>query len=270
MAGREAGADALYVGDHHAEPDGYVQNNVILGRLLAEWPRDVGSIYLLPLWHPVLLAEQVGSLAELARGRFVVQTALGYGDSQFAAMGVAMGERVSRFEAGLDIVQRLLRGEEVSADGPFPIVAARVPARRNVVYWVAGHSDPALRRAARHADGWVAGPGLTPDRAAERASFYRRVCDQAGVPIGEVAIRRDVYVASSEEDATRVSRLATGHRGLDPAALIIGEPAQVAGEVAALGEIGYTEVVFRQIVDDQTLALQSIGRLGPVRERLGG
>lgn len=269
MAGREAGADALYVGDHHAEPDGYLQNNVILGRLLAEWPRDVGSIYLLPLWHPIFLAEQVGSLAELARGRFVVQAALGYGQPQFAAMGVAMRERVSRFESGFDIVQRLLRGEEVSADGPFPISAARVPSHHNVVYWVAGHSDPALQRAARHADGWIAGPGLTPAQAEERASFYRRACGDAGA-IGEVAIRRDVYVAASEEDATRVSRLASGHRGLDPAALIIGEPGQVAGEMASLGQIGYTEVVFRQLVDDQTLALQSIGRLAAVRERLGG
>ncbi|HEX2564828.1 MAG TPA: hypothetical protein VHK25_12975 [Acidimicrobiales bacterium] len=33
----------------------------MLGRLLAEWgDRPAGALYLLPLWNPVLVAEQVG------------------------------------------------------------------------------------------------------------------------------------------------------------------------------------------------------------------
>src|SRR6516165_6464666 len=83
-----AGLDSLFIGDHHNVPVPYYQNVPMLGRLLAEWDaRPAGALFLLPLWHPVLLAEQVGTLAAIASGRFVVQTAIGGGREQFRAMG---------------------------------------------------------------------------------------------------------------------------------------------------------------------------------------
>ena len=73
-AAHTAGLDSLFVGDHHATPVPYYQNTAILGRLIAEWgDRVVGALYLLPLHHPVLVAEQVGTLASIAQGRFILQ-----------------------------------------------------------------------------------------------------------------------------------------------------------------------------------------------------
>src|SRR3989475_579718 len=64
----EAGLDSLFLGDHHATAVPYYQNVPMLGRLLAEWgDRPAGCLFLLPLWNPVLVAEQVGTLARLAR-----------------------------------------------------------------------------------------------------------------------------------------------------------------------------------------------------------
>src|SRR5437660_1237076 len=85
-----AGLDSLFVGDHHATgPVPYYQNSAVLGRLLAEWgDRLAGALYLLLAWNPVLVAEQVGTLAALAGGRFVLQCAVGAG-AQLAAMGAA-------------------------------------------------------------------------------------------------------------------------------------------------------------------------------------
>ena len=52
------------VGDHHGTPGPYMQNIPILERCLAVLgPMPVLPLFLLPLWHPVLLAEQVGTLA---------------------------------------------------------------------------------------------------------------------------------------------------------------------------------------------------------------
>ncbi|HEV7536587.1 MAG TPA: LLM class flavin-dependent oxidoreductase, partial [Acidimicrobiia bacterium] len=81
-AAAAAGLDSLFVGDHHATgPVPYYQNSAILGRLLAEWgDRPAGALYLLPAWNPVLVAEQIGTLAALAQGRFVLQCAVGGGD----------------------------------------------------------------------------------------------------------------------------------------------------------------------------------------------
>src|SRR3954464_570905 len=60
----------------------------MLGRLLAEWgDAPAGCLFLLPLWHPVLVAEQIGTLAAVAQGPFIMQCGLGWGNDRFAAMG---------------------------------------------------------------------------------------------------------------------------------------------------------------------------------------
>ena len=77
-AARYADLDSLFVGDHHITGTAYFQNNAILGRLLAEWGnKPAGALYLLPLWNPVLLVEQIGTLAAIAPGRFIMQCAMG-------------------------------------------------------------------------------------------------------------------------------------------------------------------------------------------------
>src|SRR3954462_8007900 len=83
-ASAAAGLDSLFVGDHHNVPVPYYQNVAILSRLLAEWDdRPAGALFLLPLWHPVLLAEQLGTLASIAPGPFILQCAIGGGAEQF-------------------------------------------------------------------------------------------------------------------------------------------------------------------------------------------
>ena len=81
-AARDADLDSLFVGDHHSTgPGAYYQNVPIMGRLLAEWSdRPAGVLFLLPLWNPVLVAEQIGTLASIHAGRFILQCAIGRDD----------------------------------------------------------------------------------------------------------------------------------------------------------------------------------------------
>src|SRR5499426_3367542 len=115
-AARRAGLDSLFVGDQHVSPTPYYQNTPMLGRLLAEWgDAPAGCLFLLPLWHPVLVAEQIGTLAAITSGRFILQCGIGEGAEQFDALGVNPKHRPSQFEEALDAVRRLLAGETVSA-----------------------------------------------------------------------------------------------------------------------------------------------------------
>src|ERR1700733_3934694 len=126
-AARRAGLDSLFIGDQHISPTPYFQNTPMLGRLLAEWGEaPAGCLFLLPLWHPVLVAEQIGTLAAISRGRFIMQCGLGWGDARFAAMGANIRTRPSAFEEALDIVRRLLAGETVSSARRFRIGDARL------------------------------------------------------------------------------------------------------------------------------------------------
>src|SRR5580693_6342280 len=117
-AAKRAGLDSLTLGDHHSTgPGGYVQNVPMLGRILAEWTdRPAGCLFLVPLWNPVLMAEQIGTLAALSSGPFIVQAGLGGGDAQFGAMGADLTQRAARLEEGVLAVQALLRGEAVDSE----------------------------------------------------------------------------------------------------------------------------------------------------------
>ena len=274
-AAREAGLESLFLGEHHSTGSTYYQNAPMLGRLLAEWgDRPVGALFLLPLWHPVLLAEQVGTLASLAPGRFILQCALGDGDDQFAGMGVPLRGRVARFESTLAVLRRLLAGEEVTTDDPLPLRAARGGPRppEPVDVWIGASAPAAIDRAARLGEGWIAAPGLTRAQAARKIEQYRSSCAAHGRPVGVTAIRRDVHVGADPTDAWRVADpiLAHDYRGLPPESLVVGGVPEVAQAFADLGDLGYSHLLVRHLADDQREVLASYERLGAVRADLIG
>lgn len=267
-AAERAGLDSLFVGDHHSTGETYYQNVAIMGRLLAEWgDRPAGCLFLLPLWNPVLLAEQVGTLAAIAAGRFIIQCSLGAGHSQFAAMGASLRTRPSAFEESLSIVRRLLAGETVSSNGRFRIEGARVAPipPEPVEFWVGSVGEPAIDRTARMAEGWLASPGLTYDQAASAAALFAERCQVYGREPAAIAIRRDIYVADSAAEAETVRGSLAGYRGLDPGALVVGDPERVAAEFRRYADLGFTDVIVRHAVQDQAKVLGSIARLKEVR-----
>jgi alkanesulfonate monooxygenase SsuD/methylene tetrahydromethanopterin reductase-like flavin-dependent oxidoreductase (luciferase family) len=285
VAAREAGLDSLFVGDHHVMPGPYYQNTAIMGRLLAEWGEaPAGCLFLLPLWNPVLLAEQVGTLASIAKGRFVMQCALGDGRPQFSGIGVNIKLRPSRFEDGLDIIRKLLAGEVVTKEGRFPVREARInPVPPEPVdVWIGGSAEPSIDRAASLGDAWLGGPELSPKLAKKWIDYYKERLAahgraltpgpspaQAGEGRGAqvIAIRRDIFVGESDAHAAAVAEpiVKAGYRGFDPSACTYGSVETVAAKFREYGAMGYTDIIVRHLTDEQGLVLGSIGRLAEVR-----
>jgi len=268
-AAARAGLDSLFVGDHHATPGPYYQNVPMLGRMLAEWSdKPAGCLFLLPLWNPVLVAEQVGTLAAIARGRFIFQCGLGDGQAQFLAMGANIKQRPSAFEEAFAIVKRLLAGETVSSQGRFVVENARVSPRppEPVEYWIGASAKVSIERAARIGDGWLASPSLTLAAAREQATWYLDASARYGRKPAAVALRRDVYVGESSAEAARVAQtiVKAGYRGFDPSALVCGSVSEVVDKLRAFGPLGYTDIIVRHITDNQTEVVGSLGRLAAV------
>jgi alkanesulfonate monooxygenase SsuD/methylene tetrahydromethanopterin reductase-like flavin-dependent oxidoreductase (luciferase family) len=272
-AARESGLDSLFVGDHHATPQPYYQNVPMMGRLLAEWgDRPFGCLFLLPLWHPVLLAEQIGTLASIGEGRFIIQCGLGYGEDQFQAMGTTMKHRPSRFEESLSILRRLLAGETVSSDGRWTFNGARIAPipPEPVEVWVGASARVAIERAARLGDGFLAAPSLRPDQARRQLATYREACERVDRPVGTLAVRRDIFIGETSEEATRIAGpiVGRGYRGFPAEAPVYGSPREVADRFGELAEMGYTDVIVRNMADRQEHALSTLGLLGEVREQV--
>ena len=197
-AARQAGLDSLFVGDHHSTPGPYYQNVPILGRLLAEWGEaPAGCLFLLPLWNPVLVAEQVGTLAAITRGRFIFQCGLGYDEAQFAAMGTSLKFRPSAFEESFSIVQRLLRGETVSSSGRFSFRDAKVALRpaENVEYWIGA---PARVRPSTAPPAWRTASSRHPrSRSTRRATRPRSIWSAARPTAGRPGPSRSAATSTS-------------------------------------------------------------------------
>jgi len=268
-AARRAGLASLFIGDQHVSPTPYYQNTPMLGRLLAEWgDHPAGCLFLLPLWSPVLVAEQIGTLAAIAQGPFVMQCGLGWGEDRFAAMGANFKTRPSAFEEGLDIVRRLLAGETVSSSRRFRVAEASLALRpaESVEVWIGASAAPAIDRAARLAEGWIASPGLTHEEARAQANLYRERCAAYGKQPGAVVLRRDIYVGDSSSEAQAVLNEAVrqGYRGVPEEAQIAGSIDEVAERLRSYGDIGYTDILIRHLTNDQPKVLGSLERLAAV------
>lgn len=273
-AAKDADLDSLFVGDHHVTPTPYYQNTAILGRMLAEWgERPAGALYLLPLWHPVLLAEQVATLASIAEGRFILQCGLGGDPLQAAGMSAPFDQRADAFEQSLAMLRRLWAGETVTEEGAWSVQQARISPLppEPIDVWIGSQAPVAIRRTARMAEGWLASPGLTLEQARDDLNRYRQACAEYGRDPEAVAIRRDVYVGESAEEAQRTVRpyLDAGYRGFKEEALLHGSVEQVAETLGKLAEMGFTDVIVRNLSSDQSESLATIERLALVRDQVG-
>ena len=270
---RQADLDSLFVGDHHVTASPYYQNTPMLGRLLAEWHnKPAGALYLLPLWHPVLLAEQIATLAAITPGRFIMQCGLGWEPHQSAGMGVDIKQRAAMFEASLEVMQRLWAGETVSENRFWNIQDAHIaplPAQ-SIEVWVGSGAPAALHRTARMAEGWLASPSLDRATAAHQLNQYRQACAEFDRKPRAIAIRRDIFIGDNHSEAQSFKRrmIAKGYRGFAEEAILAGTVETVAAEFAALAELGFTDIVVRNMASDQSAALATIERLAQVKQVL--
>ncbi|MFE0027185.1 TIGR03619 family F420-dependent LLM class oxidoreductase [Amycolatopsis sp. NPDC059021] len=107
--------------------------------------------------NPVLLARQVNSVAALTGGRFGLGLGVGWSPEEFEWCGAPYARRGKRVDEAIDVLRLILDGGMVEYHGEFfdfdklrmsPTPPSRVP------FYIGGHTEVALRRAARAGDGW--------------------------------------------------------------------------------------------------------------------
>jgi probable F420-dependent oxidoreductase len=157
------GYDDVWLTEHHFAEDGHAPSPLVQAGAIAVKTKKIRigtGVLLLPLYHPVRVAEDCTIVDILSGGRFELGAGIGYRVEEFAGLGVRRQERGSRMNEGLEIIRRLWEGETVSFRGKhFQIENARLtpqPVQRpRPPIWVGGFSPVSVRRAARLGDGYI-------------------------------------------------------------------------------------------------------------------
>jgi probable F420-dependent oxidoreductase len=204
------GFDSVWLGEHHNHPLLYPTPLIGLAAIASRTRRvRLGTgVLLLPLYHPLAVAEEGAMLDMISGGRLILGLGAGYAPEEFSAFGISIKERGSRLEEGASLLRRLWTEEHVSHAGrhyrvtdvtlgPRPVQQPRPP------IWFAGWVEPAIRRAARLGDAWLGGPSARLDELAACVRLFqeaRRESEQRA-PNPDIALMRYVFVADSLEQA---------------------------------------------------------------------
>lgn len=225
---------------------------------------------LLPVRHPIHVAEEVAVLDRLSGGRVILGVGRGFRGALFTAFDVPAASKRDRFEANLRIILDAWRGEPVAWEGEDdgaarkPVLLAPLPLQQpHPPVWVAAFGPKAIAQAGRLGLPYLASPLEPMARLAENYARHREALPEAvRAELLAVPILRAVYasrdatrlreareaLAQQAEALARASspalrRAAEG--GVDEWA-IVGEPAAVADGIARYREeLGMTHLLVR-------------------------
>jgi len=268
---RTSGVQHLFVADHVSFHTGFGMDGLIQAATAAALAPELRihlGVYLLALRHPVLVARQLSTLCESAPGRIVLGVGVGGEDRhEIEICGVDPRTRGRRTDACLEALRGLLSGEPTSADNEFFafeeawIRPAPDPTPPIVI---GGRSDAAVRRAARHGDGWL-GVWCSP----RRFEAVREQIEAEGQGRG-VAWRHGLQVwVGVDADAERArQRLARRMEGVyqtpferfekySPA----GSPRRIAEFLAAYAEVGCRDFNVMAVAESSEAALDAVGEI---------
>ncbi len=285
----ELGFDSIWLTEHHFVADGYTPSPVPLMAAIAVRTKRVEistDILILPLYHPVKLAEDIATVDVLSNGRVMLGVGSGYRDEEFAAFGTSRKERARRMEEGVAV----LRG--CWAEGPFSFagrhyqlngidVVPKPVQRPHPPLWMAATAEPAARRAARLGlhllpqadrtggyDAWVdelGKLGRNPrDYRIGLIKSWFLSDDGRGDPLWEVVRERERY-----RGQTYAPWLAAGYVRPGPAAVPIDQGYMIgsAGEIIAQIDALTTQLPVTDIIGWGTPPGMDAGDFNPRLER---
>ncbi|HEY4888322.1 MAG TPA: LLM class flavin-dependent oxidoreductase [Candidatus Dormibacteraeota bacterium] len=245
----DLGFDSFWFAEHHFWPSGYCPSPLAAAALIAGATERIGvgaSVLLLAQHSLARVRQAIRAFEEIAPGRLVIATGLGWSEEEFAAVGLTVEDR------GRVVNERL---DALIADGE-PIVAGRL--------WVATSATTAVKRAAsRRLPILTSGPSL--ETAREMLRRYRELAGDGSLPT--LGVQLDIWPAEDKAGLDHGRRMMNlswhnyargklGWRATDAqveeysnwrtdSRLLSGSPEEVAAKIQPYVDLGFRAFVLR-------------------------
>lgn len=229
------------------------------------------GILLLPLFHPVHIAEEFATLDHLSKGRLVLGVGAGYRDNEYKAFGLDKSRRFGRMRESIELIRALWTGEEVDFHGKhFELEGEHIGIRpyqeNGPQIWIGAGAEGSVKRAATIGDAWFA-PGNSPkpnwNETAMR--WHEEALADAGKPREgrEYPIIVQLFCGDTTESAREMARpyvqdsyfayseysqlswQRTAFEYLWDNVFLIGSPDDLTLRIKELEAIGFNHIVFR-------------------------
>jgi probable F420-dependent oxidoreductase len=176
----ECGWEAMSFSDHVVHPRNittpypYTEDGSRRWQAFTDWPdpwvtigalaaittrlRFTNNVFVLPMRNPFLVAKAISTAAVISNGRVTPAFGVGWSSDEFALMEQDFRNRGKRTDEMIAVMRALWSGDWTRFNGDyyrFDDLEMNPRPPQEIPIWIGGISDPAMRRAARLADGWV-------------------------------------------------------------------------------------------------------------------
>jgi len=206
------GYHGYHVAEHHGTPLGLAPSPGILFAAMSQRTSRIlfgPMVFLLPLYHPLRLIEEVAMLDALSNGRFQAGVGRGVSPIELGFYGLDMAEQRGRYQETLEVLLQGLSSETLNYSGEFykfdnvPMTVRPVQQPHPPLWYGVGSPDSIK---------WCAQNGVNAvtlvhgERVREVTGLYRSewAGSEADMPL--LGVNRHVVVAETDEAAMALAR----------------------------------------------------------------
>jgi alkanesulfonate monooxygenase SsuD/methylene tetrahydromethanopterin reductase-like flavin-dependent oxidoreductase (luciferase family) len=216
----EVGLHSAWIGEHHFSTLGVLScPDLVLAHVAARTSRIrlAPAVTVLPLHHPIRVAEQWATLDLISGGRVDFAAGRGYDRREYLPLGVSFEDNQEIFEEGMEVVRRLWASNKpISHHGKHyrfdDIAITPNPLQRPLPAYVASFSQPSIELAGRLGCGLIVAPfaaTMSYGGLRQVAELYHQTCVKHGQSPGRLMCSYFIHLADTieEEEAARARQI---------------------------------------------------------------
>jgi len=215
QAFEEAGFSRYHVAEHHGTPLGHSPSPGIYLSAIAQRTSTIRFgplVYLLPLYHPLRLIEEIGMLDAMSGGRLELGYGRGISPIEMGFYGVDMADQQELSAESFEVVMKGLTQERLNHKGRFfnfddVPMTVRVQQPPHPPLWYGTNSPGSVERCAKDRLNMVTLLAGEPMRAmvqGYKQAYEADGGDPAEMPL--IGVGRHIVVADSDEEALAIAR----------------------------------------------------------------